>query len=97
MRSSTSRPGQSWCEDVPDRGTAQAWARRFGFRGERVVVATNLWSRTIPTHILFSPEGHALYRWTGGLPAEKISDVLKTRMAEWKRWSETGAKAGWMK
>jgi len=84
-------------EDVPDRKTAQSWAARFGFRTDRVLVADNLWAKTIPMHILFSPEGHTIYRWTGGLAGEKISEVLKTRMADWQRWSKTGEKAAWMK
>src|SRR5213592_4972457 len=42
---------------IPDRQTAKAWANRFGLNPERVVAATNLWAWTIPTHILFSPEG----------------------------------------
>jgi len=84
-------------EDVPDRGTAQSWAKARGLEPDRVLVAKNLWSRTVPAHRLFSPEGHTIYAWTGYLPAERISETLKSRMAEWGRWSSTGEKAEWMK
>ncbi len=84
-------------EDVPDRRTAQAWARRFRLDPERVVAATNLWAWTIPTHILFSPEGQALYRFTGYLSAEQIEDILSRYMRDWEKWSSTGETADWMR
>lgn len=84
-------------EDVPTRQTAEAWAQRFRLDPERVVVATNLWAWTVPTHILYSPRGQTLYRSTGYLPAERITTVLGVHMRDWENWNRTGKTADWMK
>jgi thiol-disulfide isomerase/thioredoxin len=84
-------------EDVPDRQTALAWAGRFGLDPDKVVVATNLWAWTVPTHILYSPEGHTLYRSTGYLPADQIASLLSTYIRDWERWERTGERADWMR
>ena len=62
---------------------------------ERVVAATNLWSWTFPTHILYSPEGQTLYRSTGYLSADQIND-LSRYMQDWDEWSRNGRRQ-WMK
>jgi hypothetical protein len=84
-------------EDVPDQQTAMAWAQRFGLDPDRVLAATNLWAWKIPTHILYSPKGQTLYRWTGYLPAEEIQSLLNRYIIDWERWDRTGEKAGWMR
>ncbi len=84
-------------EDVPDQQTAKTWAGRFGLDPDRVVVATNLWAWTIPTHVLYSPQGQTLYRSTGYLPAEQITDLLSTYMRDWERWDRSGERADWMR
>ena len=84
-------------EDVPDQQTAKAWAGRFGFDPDKVVVATNLWAWTIPTHILYSPQGQTLYRSTGYLPAEQITDLLSAYMRDWERWDRSGERSDWMR
>ncbi|MFT5123834.1 MAG: thiol-disulfide isomerase/thioredoxin [Kiritimatiellia bacterium] len=71
-------------DDVPDQQTAKAWAAKHGLSRDHVVVADNLWSRTIPAHILFSPEGQMLYRSTGGLNAAQIKAVVDQHLASWK-------------
>ena len=80
---------------IPDQHTAKAWANRFGLNPERVVAATNLWSWTFPTHILYSPEGQTLYRSTGYLSADQIND-LSRYMQDWDEWSRNGRRQ-WMK
>ncbi len=84
-------------EDVATRGNAQAWARRFGLNPDRVVAADNLWAWTVPTHILYSPRGHTLYRSTGYLPAEKIAATITRYMRDWDNWAANGQKAQWMR
>jgi len=84
-------------EDVATRKNAQAWAGRFGLNPDRVVAADNLWAWTVPTHILYSPRGHTLYRSTGYLPAEEIARVITRYMRDWDKWAETGQKAEWMR
>ena len=82
---------------IPNRQTAKAWADRFGLNPERVVAATNLWAWTIPTHILFSPEGQTLYRSTGYLSAGQINNLLSHYIQDWEEWSRSGHTAQWMK
>jgi thiol-disulfide isomerase/thioredoxin len=84
-------------EDIPTQQTAGAWAQRFGLNPDRVVVATNLWAWTVPTHILYSPEGHTLYRSTGYLPADEIQRLLNRYIIDWEKWSRAGEKAEWMR
>ena len=71
-------------EDVADQQTAKNWAQRFGLNPEQVVAATNLWSRTIPTHILFSPAGQMLYQSTGALTASQIQAIASKHMQAWE-------------
>jgi len=84
-------------ESIPDQQNAKAWANRFGLDPGRVVAATNLWAWTIPTHILYSPAGHTLYRSTGYLSADQINNVLSRYMQDWEEWSKSGRTAQWMK
>ncbi len=82
--------------DVPTQKTAKAWAAKTRLNPDRVVAATNLFGRTIPSHILYSPEGHALFRHEGLLSADYIRKVLEERMAEWHEWNRNGVTADWM-
>jgi len=84
-------------ESIPTAKTARAWAQRFGLDPNRVVAANNLWAMRIPTHILYSPEGQTLYRFTGYLPADKIRSTLSQYMKDWENWSEKGLTAAWMR
>jgi len=84
-------------EDVATRKNAQAWAGRFGFDPDRVVAADNLWAWTIPTHILYSPRGHTLYRSTGYLSADEIARIITRYVSDWDKWAETGERAKWMR
>jgi thiol-disulfide isomerase/thioredoxin len=84
-------------ESIPTHETARAWAQRFGLDPKRVVAATNLWSMTIPTHVLYSPEGQTLYCITGYLPANQIRSIISLYTQDWKRWSENGVIADWMR
>ena len=84
-------------EDIPTVQTARAWAQRFGLNPDRVVFATNLWAWTIPTHILYSPEGQTLYRSTGYLAADEIKSILTRYAQDWEIWSKIGQKASWMR
>lgn len=83
--------------DVPDVSSAKSWARRFGLEGDRVLVATNLWSGTIPHHILFSPDGQMLYKSTGVLSGAQIQSTASRFIKDWTAWKETGSPAPWMK
>jgi thiol-disulfide isomerase/thioredoxin len=69
-------------EDVANQQTAHDWAQRFGLNGDRVVAATNLWSRKIPAHTLFSPSGQMLYKSTGSLSAEEIRQVASKHLKQ---------------
>jgi len=79
------------------RATASGWAQRFGLAPDRVVAGKNLSSWTVPTHILYSPEGQTLLRHTGLLPADRLGPLLAARVADWKEWRKTGKKADWMR
>lgn len=83
--------------DVPTQETARAWAAKTRLNPDRVVAATNLYGRKIPSHILYSPEGHALFRHEGLLSAAYIRKILERRMAEWYEWSRNGVTADWMR
>ena len=65
------------------RETAKAWAERFGLQ-PRNVVASDLWSLTIPQHILYSPRGQTLYRKEGLHSEQQVRDVLSRATDEWK-------------
>ena len=83
--------------NVPDQQTARAWSQRFGLDPQRVVAADNLWGMTIPTHILYSPSGQTLYRSTGYLPAQQITEILNHYREDWERWDRNGEMADWMR
>ena len=63
--------------------TARAWAQRFGLE-PRKVVASDLWTFTIPQHILYSPEGQTLYRKEGLHSESQVREVLALAMREWQ-------------
>ena len=65
--------------------TAKAWAAATGHDPSRVLAA-DLWSKTVPEHRLYSPEGHTLFVHRGTMPAEAMVSVLGERAAEWRRW-----------
>ncbi len=77
--------------------TARNWANRTGLEAERVVAAAGLTGWTIPTHILYSPEGQSLYRSSGYLSGDQIKTILFSRMSDYKNWTENGVKASWMR
>ena len=84
-------------QSIPKRKTARLWANRFKLNPARVVVATNRWGMTIPTHILFSPTGQTLYRSKGFHSKDQIREIMERYMRDWRNWSENGAVADWMK
>ena len=72
------------------------WARRFGLDPRRVLAA-DLWTMTIPHHILLSPKGQTLYRTKGQLSEEQIRVMLQRYMNDWKDWDKSGSVADWMR
>ena len=84
-------------QSIPTRKTAKGWAQRFGLNPARVVVATDRWGMTVPTHILFSPTGQTLYRAQGFHSKEQILEIMDRYRRDWKNWSDTGAVAVWMR
>jgi hypothetical protein len=56
----------------------------------------DLTSMAVPRHVLFSPEGHMLFEWTGYFSAEQILEVTERRMADWEAWKRSGTRAHWM-
>ena len=83
-------------QSMPTQQTARRWARRFGLFPARVVVATDKWGMTVPTHILFSPTGQTLYRAKGFHSKKLIRKIMESYMRDWNNWSDTGAVADWM-
>ena len=84
-------------DDVPDVSTAKSWTKRFGLESDHVLVATNLWSRTIPHHLLFSPDGQMLYKSTGAMSGAQIQSTASRFIEDWTAWKETGNLSPWMK
>ena len=80
----------------PTPQTAMGWAKRFGLDPRRVLAA-DLWTMTIPHHILFSPKGQTLYRTEGQLFEEQIRVMLQQYMSDWKDWDKSGSVADWMR
>ena len=83
-------------EGRPDRGTAQSWSQRFNLDPNLVVAAEDQYGRLIPSHMLFSPEGHTLYAATGAMSESQIRDILSRYMRDWDSWSRTGEHFDWM-
>jgi len=84
-------------EDIPNQESARTWATRFELDPSKVVAATDQWSRTVPAHLLYSPEGHTLFTHTGGMSEEQIREVVTRYTADWERWRESGERADWMR
>ena len=84
-------------EGRPDQGTARSWANRFRLDPELVVSADDLYGKVIPSHMLYSPDGHTLFAYTGSMSEEQIRDVLTEKMSDWNTWSLTGEQAEWMR
>lgn len=82
--------------EVPNQETARVWADRFGLDRSRVLAATNLWSWTVPTHILYSPHGQTLFRSTGYLSPDQIRYIRSHYVQEWELHATTGQAAPWM-
>lgn len=82
--------------DPASEATARRWASQHRLAPD-LVVAADLTSMAVPRHVLFSPEGHMLFEWTGYFDAEKILEVTERRMADWQAWKDSGARAHWMK
>jgi thiol-disulfide isomerase/thioredoxin len=75
-------------QSTPTQQTAKDWARQFKLDPAKVVVATDRWGMTIPTHILFSPTGQTLYRSKGYLSKGRIRAILAEHIRNWQNWSE---------
>jgi thiol-disulfide isomerase/thioredoxin len=83
--------------DIPDQGTALSWSKRFGLNPDHVVAAKDQYGRIIPSHMLFSPEGHTLYAATGLMSESQIREVLTQYMRDWDEWSQTAHRFKWMR
>jgi hypothetical protein len=81
--------------DPASEATARRWASQHRLAPDRVVAA-DLTSMAVPRHVLFSPEGHMLFEWTGYFSAEQILEVTERRMADWEAWKRSGTRAHWM-
>ncbi len=83
--------------DLPTVDLAADWASRFDLYPEHVLVAKNLWSRTVPHHILFSPDGHTLFKHTGLMQTADIRGTYERYRNDWRAWKEDGIRAAWMR
>ena len=83
-------------DDHATAETAKSWSRRFQLNPEHVLAA-KLWSKTIPEHRLYSPQGHTLFVHVGYLNSQQITDVINFYTVDWVEWDETGESAPWMK
>ncbi len=83
--------------DIPTSNLAADWAKQFDLYSDHVLVAENLWSRTVPAHILFSPEGHTLFRHTGLMQTADIRRIYERYRNDWQAWHENGVHADWMR
>jgi thiol-disulfide isomerase/thioredoxin len=81
---------------APTQQTAKSWARKYGLDPASVVVATDRWGMTIPTHILYSPTGQTLFRTKGYHSKDQVRAILAKYTGDWKNWSENGTTADWM-
>ncbi|MCK5706580.1 MAG: hypothetical protein KAI43_02915 [Candidatus Aureabacteria bacterium] len=84
-------------EDIPSIETAKDWAEENKLDPKKTLAATNLWSITIPRHILYSPEGQTLFWHTGFLEEKKIRNIISSRIMEWKKWKKDKTTAKWMR
>jgi len=84
-------------EDNADEHTAKDWAEKFALDKTRTLAAVELWSKTIPEHRFYSPEGHLLFAHVGALSGDQIKEVITYYRSDWDQWKKTGEKASWMK
>ena len=84
-------------EDSATIDTARQWASKYGLDPTLTLAADNLWSKTIPHHVFFSPDGQTLYRHTGSLSAAAIESTIDQRSDHWLSWKENGDRANWMR
>lgn len=80
----------------PGEQDAKEWAERFKLNPDHVVAATDQWTRTVPSHVLYSPEGHTLYSHTGSLTEDQILQVMDKYIYDWEEWKAYGTRAAWM-
>mgnify|MGYP002525950815 CR=1 FL=1 len=77
--------------DPATRETAARWSKAFGLDPTRVLAA-DLTSKTIPKHILFSPDGQVLFEKTGQMRSSEIRSTLTRCRQQWQGWkSQTQA------
>jgi len=75
--------------------TAKHWSDQF-YLDPGLVLAADLWYKTVPEHRLFSPEGHTLFVHVGFLTSSQIIDTIFYYKTDWEEWNETGKTAEWM-
>lgn len=63
--------------------TAKAWAQKHGLPAA-AVLAADLTHKTVPEHILFSPEGHTLFIRQGLLSAEEMERLFLEHKGKWE-------------
>jgi thiol-disulfide isomerase/thioredoxin len=68
---------------APRPQAARDWANRFKLKPANVLVAIDLFGRTVPAHYLYSPTGQTLYHHIGGLSQSQISAVLDRHLSTW--------------
>ena len=74
--------------DPATRQTARSWSKSFGLDPSRVLAA-DLTAKTVPKHILFSPDGQVLFEKTGQLGAGEIRSTLTRYKQEWQAWKSS--------
>ncbi len=52
--------------------------------------------RILPSHRLYSPEGHLLFIADGLQPEATIRSIVDGRISAWKAWKASGVMAEWM-
>jgi len=71
--------------DPATQQTAASWAKAFGLDPTRVLAA-DLTAKTIPKHILFSPDGQVLFEKTGQMGPSDIRSTLDRCRKQWQAW-----------
>lgn len=70
--------------------TAANWARHYDL-DPADVIAADMTSKTVPHHILFSPEGQILFEQSGFISRDNIGRVISAQQKNWKEWKTSGA------
>ena len=63
--------------EAPTADSALSWADRFDLPLEKVLAYYS--TKTLPYHILYSPEGEILHQGSGSYSAERIVDIIQTK------------------